>query len=135
MARGTTLGARHLETSCSRRRRLPPRCQIYGEVVTALPLNGGAYNALLNTTSKSVASVAACLAILSYIATGVVSATEACEYLNVRHGKRNHRNFLVRDRPPRSLAPARRSPHGQRSPSSGAPWRCSSSSPCCASWG
>ena len=28
--------------------------RIYGEVVGALPLNGGAYNALLNTTSKSV---------------------------------------------------------------------------------
>lgn len=27
--------------------------KIYGEVVGALPLNGGAYNALLNTTSKS----------------------------------------------------------------------------------
>ena len=27
--------------------------RIYGEVVGALPLNGGAYNALLNTTSKS----------------------------------------------------------------------------------
>jgi hypothetical protein len=30
--------------------------KIYGEVVGALPLNGGAYNALLNTTSKSMAS-------------------------------------------------------------------------------
>ena len=30
--------------------------KIYGEVVGALPLNGGAYNALLNTTSKSLAS-------------------------------------------------------------------------------
>ena len=27
--------------------------KIYAEVVGALPLNGGAYNALLNTTSKS----------------------------------------------------------------------------------
>jgi len=26
--------------------------KIYGEVVGALPLNGGAYNALLNTTKK-----------------------------------------------------------------------------------
>jgi len=33
--------------------------KIYGEVVGALPLNGGAYNALLNTTSKSMASLAA----------------------------------------------------------------------------
>lgn len=37
--------------------------KIYGEVVGALPLNGGAYNVLLNTTSKSNASVAACLTI------------------------------------------------------------------------
>ena len=41
--------------------------KIYGEVVGALPLNGGAYNVLLNTTSKSTASFAACLTILSYI--------------------------------------------------------------------
>lgn len=34
---------------------------IYAEVVGALPLNGGAYNALLNTTSKYRASTVACL--------------------------------------------------------------------------
>jgi len=38
--------------------------KIYSEVVGALPLNGGAYNALLNTTSKSTASVAATLTLL-----------------------------------------------------------------------
>ncbi|ETV70259.1 hypothetical protein, variant [Aphanomyces astaci] len=54
---------------------------IYGEVVNAIPMNGGSYNVLLNTTSKRVASVAASLAILSYIATGVVSGTSACTYL------------------------------------------------------
>ena len=54
--------------------------KIYGEVVGALPLNGGAYNALLNTTSKSVASLAACLTLLSYIATAVISASEAMHY-------------------------------------------------------
>ena len=48
--------------------------KIYGEVVGALPLNGGAYNALLNTTSKRVASLAACLTLLSYMATAVISA-------------------------------------------------------------
>lgn len=53
---------------------------IYAEVVGALPLNGGAYNALLNTTSKSRASVAACLTILSYMATAVISAGEAMHY-------------------------------------------------------
>jgi len=56
--------------------------KIYGEVVGALPLNGGAYNALLNTTSKSVASFAATLTILSYMATAVISANEAIHYLH-----------------------------------------------------
>lgn len=56
--------------------------RIYGEVVGALPLNGGAYNALLNTTSKQMASVAACLTILSYMATAVISASEAMHYLH-----------------------------------------------------
>lgn len=54
---------------------------IYAEVVGALPLNGGAYNALLNTTSKYRASVAACLTILSYMATAVLSAHHAMYYV------------------------------------------------------
>ncbi|KAG7402337.1 hypothetical protein PHYBOEH_000045 [Phytophthora boehmeriae] len=54
---------------------------IYGEVLNAVPLNGGSYNVLLNTTSKRLAAMAASLAILSYIATGVVSGTSACNYL------------------------------------------------------
>lgn len=56
--------------------------KIYGEVVGALPLNGGAYNALLNTTSKSMASLAATLTLLSYMATAVISANEAMHYLH-----------------------------------------------------
>lgn len=56
--------------------------KIYAEVVCALPLNGGAYNALLNTTSKSLASYAATLTILSYMATSVISANEAMRYLH-----------------------------------------------------
>jgi len=56
--------------------------KIYGEVVGALPLNGGAYNALLNTTSKNTASFAAALTILSYMATAVISANEAMYYLH-----------------------------------------------------
>lgn len=43
-------------------------------------MNGGAYNALLNTTSKRLASMAACLTILSYMATAVISASEAIHY-------------------------------------------------------
>lgn len=54
---------------------------IYAEVVGALPLNGGAYNALLNTTSKFAASIAACFTVLSYMATAVISANEAMHYL------------------------------------------------------
>ncbi len=54
--------------------------KIYAEVGTALPLNGGAYNALLNTTTKAKASVAACLTLLSYVATAVISAHEAMHY-------------------------------------------------------
>ena len=61
--------------------------KIYGEVVGALPLNGGAYNALLNTTSKSTASLAATLTILSYMATAVISANEAMHYFHdIFHG-------------------------------------------------
>ncbi|MEZ4874851.1 MAG: APC family permease [Flavobacteriaceae bacterium] len=56
--------------------------KIYGEVVGALPLNGGAYNALLNTTSKFMASFAATLTILSYMATAVISANEAIHYIH-----------------------------------------------------
>ncbi|KDO21983.1 hypothetical protein SPRG_22312 [Saprolegnia parasitica CBS 223.65] len=54
---------------------------IYEEVVTAIPMNGGSYNCLLNTTSKRVAAVAAVLSTLAYTATAVVSGTSACYYL------------------------------------------------------
>jgi amino acid transporter len=53
---------------------------VYTEVVEALPLNGGAYNCLLNATSKTVASVAGVMTILSYVATSVISAKTAAEY-------------------------------------------------------
>ena len=55
---------------------------IYAEVGEALPLNGGAYNCLLNTTTKAKASIAACMTVLSYIATAVISAKTSMEYLN-----------------------------------------------------
>ncbi len=61
--------------------------KIYGEVVGALPLNGGAYNVLLNTSSKRMASLAAALTVLSYMATAVISASEGMHYLHgVVHG-------------------------------------------------
>ena len=54
---------------------------VYAEAVGALPMNGGAYNTLLNTTSKFRASIAAALTILSYMATAVISAVEAVHYV------------------------------------------------------
>ncbi|EAL71471.1 hypothetical protein DDB_G0271894 [Dictyostelium discoideum AX4] len=57
--------------------------KVYGEVGSALPLNGGAYNVLLNTTTKQVAALAAALTMISYMATAVVSASSAMSYLKV----------------------------------------------------
>ncbi len=56
--------------------------KVYTEVVEALPLNGGTYNCLLNCTSKFAASVAACMTVLSYIATAVISSKTGVEYLH-----------------------------------------------------
>lgn len=55
--------------------------KVYIEVVEALPLNGGTYNCLLNSTSKFAAALAACMTILSYIATAVISAKTGVTYL------------------------------------------------------
>ncbi|ETI55961.1 hypothetical protein F443_01409 [Phytophthora nicotianae P1569] len=57
---------------------------MYAEVITAIPMNGGTYNALLNTTSKPIATVAACLGILSYVATATVAAISAVHYLSTQ---------------------------------------------------
>ncbi|MCB9728286.1 MAG: APC family permease [Deltaproteobacteria bacterium] len=54
--------------------------KIYAEVGSALPLNGGTYTLLLNCTNKRVAAGAACLTLLSYVATAVISAGEASHY-------------------------------------------------------
>ena len=56
--------------------------KVYTEVVEALPLNGGTYNCLLNCTSKFAAAMAACMTILSYIATAVISSKTAVEYVH-----------------------------------------------------
>src|SRR5580704_8352249 len=53
---------------------------VYTEVVEALPVNGGAYNCLLNASSKTIAAFAGTMTILSYIATAVLSAKTAIEY-------------------------------------------------------
>lgn len=55
--------------------------KVYTEVVEALPINGGAYNCLLNGTSKIVAAVAGVMTFLSYVATAVISAKVGVEYL------------------------------------------------------
>ncbi len=54
--------------------------RVYAEVGSALPLNGGTYTVLLNTTNKKLAAGAACLTLLSYMATAVISAGEAMHY-------------------------------------------------------
>ncbi|RYZ77700.1 MAG: APC family permease [Proteobacteria bacterium] len=56
--------------------------KIYAEVGSALPMNGGTYTLLLNTTTKKKAAMAATLTILSYIATAVISANEALHYIH-----------------------------------------------------
>ncbi len=61
--------------------------KVYAEVGSALPLNGGTYTVLLNTTNKRLAATAACLTLLSYVATAVISAGEASHYAhNLLHG-------------------------------------------------
>lgn len=55
---------------------------VYTEVVEALPTNGGAYNCLLNATTKNTAAIAGTTTILSYIATAVISGESAVTYFN-----------------------------------------------------
>lgn len=55
---------------------------VYTEVVEALPVNGGAYNCLLNGTSKIIAAVAGIMTFLSYVATAVISGKVGIEYLH-----------------------------------------------------
>lgn len=60
---------------------------VYTEVVEALPVNGGAYNCLLNGTSKIIAAVAGIMTFLSYVATAVISGKVGIEYLHtIFHG-------------------------------------------------
>ncbi|CUG91104.1 amino acid permease, putative [Bodo saltans] len=56
--------------------------RIYSEVFSAIPMNGGTYTALLNTSSKNMAALAAILSTISYTATAVTSAASAGDYLN-----------------------------------------------------
>ena len=54
----------------------PPTWKPYGTH------NDRTYTALLNTTTKQVASIAACLTLLSYVSTAVVSASTASAYFH-----------------------------------------------------
>ena len=63
--------------------------KVYIEVVEALPLNGGTYNCLLNSTSKFAAALSACMTVLSYIATAVISAKTGIDYLHSLYPKFN----------------------------------------------
>jgi amino acid transporter len=55
---------------------------VYSEVVEALPINGGAYNCLLNSTAKPFAAIAGITTVLSYMATAVISGYVAISYLH-----------------------------------------------------
>ncbi|DBA04158.1 TPA: hypothetical protein N0F65_004266 [Lagenidium giganteum] len=52
------------------------------EAMSAVPLNGGCYTAVLNSSTKRLAALCALFSILSYLATGVVCAVSAFSYLN-----------------------------------------------------
>jgi amino acid transporter len=56
---------------------------VYAEVVTAIPVNGGTYNVMLNTATKKIAAFVACLSILAYTATAIVSAFDSVLYLSL----------------------------------------------------
>lgn len=54
---------------------------VYTEVVEALPVNGGAYNCLLNATAKPIAATAGVMTILSYVATACISGSDGIDYI------------------------------------------------------
>lgn len=57
-----------------------PFRKIFKEIGTALPLNGGVYVAMLNSTSKQTATFVASCSLISYCATAVVSAASCTSY-------------------------------------------------------
>jgi amino acid transporter len=57
--------------------------KVYSEAVTAIPINGGTYNIVLNITNKKIAAFVACLSVLAYTATAIVSAFDAVVYLSL----------------------------------------------------
>jgi hypothetical protein len=109
----------------------------YTQAVCSLPLNGGSYNILLNATTKGLAAVCACLSVLSYLATGVVSAVSQSllEREGCQQSKYSH-HFYSYKLPPKNRSAPRRtcSPSGRASPSRPAASASSSSSPSSSSW-
>ncbi|CAI5724783.1 unnamed protein product [Hyaloperonospora brassicae] len=55
---------------------------VLDEVMSAVPLNGGVYNAMLNSASKKVAALCAVFSMLSYLSTAVVNGVSAMNYVN-----------------------------------------------------
>lgn len=53
---------------------------VLADVMSAVPLNGGCYTAVLNASTKKTAAVAATFSVLSYLATGVVCAVSGLTY-------------------------------------------------------
>ncbi len=100
--------------------------RIYAEVGSALPLNGGSYTVLLNTTGKRLAAGAAVLTLLSYIATAVISANEAMHYAHNLYARaRRHRapRWACSASSPSSTSSASPSPRRSRWASSSCTWR------------
>ena len=67
--------------------------KIYGEAISAIPMNGGCYSVLLNTTTKPVSAWAASLGVLAYLATGIKFTEKIC-MITVYSGK-NENIFMI----------------------------------------
>ena len=65
---------------------LYPFRKIFQECGTAIPLNGGVYVAMLNSSSKLTATFAASCSLISYSATAVVSAASCTSYAAYEFG-------------------------------------------------
>ncbi|CAH0519318.1 unnamed protein product [Peronospora belbahrii] len=55
---------------------------VFEDVMSAVPLNGGFYTAILNSAPKKVAAVCAVFSMLSYLSTAVVNGVSAMNYVN-----------------------------------------------------
>ncbi|POM76303.1 Amino Acid-Polyamine-Organocation (APC) Family [Phytophthora palmivora] len=55
---------------------------VFEEVMSAVPLNGGFYTAMLNSAPKKIAAICAVFSVLSYLSTAVVNGVSAMNYVN-----------------------------------------------------